>query len=86
MTKKKKKPEVCENCGADLKSKYMIRVELHTGMLGPILMLESTTKKSIVGWIKHLVDEYDFEEIRILNLMTECPVHEKYWKNKLGKI
>ena len=78
----KQMDEVCENCGAMMKTKYLIRIELRTGMLGPVLILESTTKNSVVGWMKHLVDEYDFETIYIYNLINECPVHERFWKKR----
>ena len=43
---------------------------------------ESTTKKSVVGWIKFICNNYHFEEIQVFNLLTECPVHKEHWENK----
>ena len=74
--------EICSNCGAELKTKYMIRVI--TKELDPTARkyFQSRTKRSIVGWIKHIVDNYEFEEIEILNLPKKCQVHEEHYKKK----
>ncbi len=72
----------CPNCGAEFKTKYMIRVDHDYNDDKAKRHLESRTKKSIVGWIKHIVDNFQFEDITIYNLLTECPVHKEHWEKK----
>jgi hypothetical protein len=76
----------CPNCGAEFKTKYMIRVDHDYDDPKAKRHLESRTKKSIVGWIKHVVDNFPFEEITIYNLLTECPVHKVHWEKKGEKL
>jgi hypothetical protein len=73
-----KEPDRCQNCGAELKSKYMIRVNRPGSETGE--MYQSKTKKSVVGWIKTILDNMGaFEEITIINLKSECPIHKEYY-------
>jgi hypothetical protein len=62
----------------------MIRVDHDSNDETAKRHLESRTKKSIVGWIKHIVDNFPFEDITIYNLLTECPVHKEHWEKKGG--
>ena len=78
----KKQDERCPNCGAAFKSKYMFRVDHKYEDPKAKSHWESTSKKSIVGWIKFICNNYQFEEIQIFNLLTECPVHKEHWENE----
>jgi hypothetical protein len=71
------------NCRAEFKTKYMIRVEHDSNDETAKRHLESRTKRSVVGWIKHVIDNFPFEDITIYNLLTECPVHKEYWEKKM---
>ena len=45
---------------------------------------EATTRKSVVGWIKFICNEFgNFEEIQIYNLLTECRGHEAFYDKKI---
>jgi len=73
---------ICKNCGCDMKTKYMIKRVNDQEKSNTFY--EATSKKSIVGWIKHLVDNFPFEEIHIINLLVECQEHEEFYKEKQG--
>ena len=99
--RKKKTPAlICSNCSAEMKTKYLIRVDFDTkkevdidfdkqgeviineGKAMPVAHFQATTRRSIVGWIKHICNEYgNFQEIQIINLTTECPEHKKYYED-----
>jgi len=80
------KPEdTCPNCGAEFKDKYMIRVDHDKNRPMAKRHFTSTSKKSVVGWIKFICNNFGFEEIQIYNLLTECQDHEAYWKAKKAK-
>ena len=72
----------CSSCGCEFKTNYLIRVDHDHNDSKAKRHLESRTKKSIVGWIKHMVDNFQFEEIQIFNMLTECPVHKEHWEKK----
>ena len=76
----------CKECGCDHKTKFMIKVDYdktpndnHAKMF-----FEATTKKSIVGWIKHICNEWStgMKEIRIIYLNSECIGHYERSKKK----
>ncbi len=73
--------EACSNCGASFRTKYMI-IRCNDSNSSRT-HYEATSKRSLIGWLKSLVDNFPFEQIEILNLMTECPLHEKHFKSKL---
>lgn len=71
----------CKNCGADFKTKYIIHLITKDKTITKT-NYEATSRKSIVGWIKHIVDNFSFEEIEIRNLLVMCHSHEEYYKHK----
>jgi len=78
----------CPECGCQIKTKYMIRVD-YTGITDDLQKkhFESTSKKSIVGWIKFICNEMeDFQDITIHNLTKQCHIHEEFYKNKILEV
>ena len=83
--KKDRKDEICKECGCSYKTKYMIRVDYDNrdNDNKNKSHWEATSKRSVVGWIKFICNEFgNFEEIQIYNLMTECRGHEAFYDKK----
>ena len=73
---------ICKECGCDLKTKFMIRVDI-SGIDGDEKKkhFEATSKHSVVGWLKHIMNEgqmYNFTEIQIIDLRKECYDNKDY--------
>ena len=71
------KDDSCTNCGCLFKTKYMIKV-YHSN--GDNEFFQATSKKSIVGWIKHICNEKEFTSIDIIDLISQCQEHQEYYK------
>ena len=74
--KKKLVEDKCSECGCDHKTKYMLRVDHDSSDPKAKSHFESTSRRSVVGWIKHIVDNYEFEDITIHNLRVQCEGHK----------
>ena len=74
---------ICKTCGCDFKSKYMIRIDHKSKDPQAKRHFESSSKKSVVGWIKFIMNEFsNFETCTIYDLVSECPDHEEYYKKR----
>ena len=82
-TAAKDKNMVCPECGCKFKDKYMIRVDHDWENPHAKRHFASTTRRSIVGWIKLICNEFgNFEDITIHNLTKQCAYHKEYWQQK----
>ncbi len=81
------KKEACKECGCRFETKYMIRID-YTGWDDKNKShFESTTKRSVVGWLKLIMNEFTsngFDTITIYDLIKTCRSHQEFY-NKNGK-
>jgi hypothetical protein len=83
---KYKPTDKCPECSCEFKTKYMIRVDHDPKKPKAKSHWEATSRRSIVGWLKLICNEFGkFEEIQIHNMTKQCSIHKKYWNQKNTK-
>ncbi len=83
MTTKAK--DRCPDCGCLFETKFMIRTDHESGKNEAKQFWQATSRKSVVGWMKLIMDNFPFQTCTIYNLLTECEKHEAFWKDREGK-
>ena len=80
----KDKDMICSECSCSMKTKFMIRVD-YSGEFDDCRKghFEATTRRSIVGWLKLICNEFGhFHDITIHNLTKQCHIHKEFHKEK----